>query len=212
MPAPSRSDAVRAQTFERLDLRNAVVGALRLIVPLLGLAALATLIAQIWLANLSRQYGVSGIRIDRGTLVVETPRYAGMGADGSRYVATANEARSSLETPDEITMLNPVLDLSRPGGAPLRATSSEAVLHSGAQRVVVAGTADVASEDGMTGTLADVETDIARGTTIAKGAVALTLADGTTIDSAGMVYDGLTWTFTRATVIVPDLPRGEGAP
>ena len=70
----------RTQTFDqrsailsRLVLRNRFVTVLRFAVPALGVAAFVLLMGQIWLSNIARQYGVSGIRIDRGNLVVETP-------------------------------------------------------------------------------------------------------------------------------------------
>ena len=64
----------RAEIFGRLVARNRIVGGLRVAVPALGLLAALLLVGQIWLANLESQYGVSGIRIDRGNMVVETPQ------------------------------------------------------------------------------------------------------------------------------------------
>ncbi|MEO7223173.1 MAG: hypothetical protein ABIY37_11930, partial [Devosia sp.] len=74
----------RADTLGRILTRNRVVDALRVVVPLLGLAAFLVLAGQIYIANLARQYGISGIRIDRGAVVVEAPKYSGTGGDGSR--------------------------------------------------------------------------------------------------------------------------------
>jgi hypothetical protein len=63
----------RTQTFDQraailsgLLWRNRLVGVLRVAVPALGVAAFLILIGQMWLTSLARQYGVSGIRIDRG--------------------------------------------------------------------------------------------------------------------------------------------------
>ena len=73
----------RAEIFGRLVARNRIVGGLRVAVPALGLLAALLLVGQIWLANLESQYGVSGIRIDRGNMVVETPQYSEIGGDGT---------------------------------------------------------------------------------------------------------------------------------
>lgn len=203
------SDALRAETFRRLDHRNAMVGALRIVVPLLGLAAFALLIAQIWAASFARQYGVAGIRIDRGNLVVDTPKYSGMGGDGSRYVVNAREARAPLSSPEVITMRAPALELTRAGRAPLFAATDEAVMNTSTQIVDIAGLASISSADGLEGTLSDVHTNITAGTTEARGPVSLRFADGMSIVAASMVYDGATWNFTRATVTLAELPRGE---
>ena len=63
----------RADILGNLLLRNRVVDGLRIVVPAIGILAFAALVAQIYIANMARQYGVSGVRIDRGTIVVEAP-------------------------------------------------------------------------------------------------------------------------------------------
>ena len=99
----------RAEIFGRLRARNRLIGVLRIAVPLVGVAAFLILVGQIYVANIARQYGVSGIRIDRGNVVVETPQYSGMGTDGSRYLITAREARTPLERPEAISMADAML-------------------------------------------------------------------------------------------------------
>ena len=96
---------------------------LRLAVPALGVAAFLVLMGQMWLTSLARQYGVSGIRIDRGQLVVETPQYSETGDDGSRYLVMADSARTPLDNPNSIEMTSPDLLFERPGEAALHATA-----------------------------------------------------------------------------------------
>ena len=57
--------AVRAGLYKRLLRRNRVVGVLRVLVPVLGVAVLSLLVIQIVIANAARDFGVSGIRIER---------------------------------------------------------------------------------------------------------------------------------------------------
>ena len=61
---------------------------------------------------------------------------------------------------------------------------------------------------GLEGTLTDMDVDSDAGMVVSHGAVDLLLSDGTTIVADSMVRDGNAqlWTFTRATVVVPDLP------
>ena len=74
----------RAAILDQLAWRNRIVALLRIAVPAIGLLAFLALIGQIVVAGMMSKYGIAGIRIDRGNLVVESPRYSGAGADGSR--------------------------------------------------------------------------------------------------------------------------------
>jgi hypothetical protein len=197
----------RAAILDRLTGRNRLVGVLRWAVPAIGLLAFLALAAQIFVANVVRQYGVSGLRIDRGNLVVETPQYTGMGKDGSRYVVNAREAQAPLADSQNIAMTDATLDFSRPGRAAFHATSAAASMDTGTQVVVVPGIVSVYSDDGMHGTLVDVRSDMKAGVTVARGPVDMTFSDGSTLEAADMHYDGdkALWRFTRATLVVPDL-------
>lgn len=199
----------RTAILGRLLLRNRLVDLLRLAVPAVGLLALVLLAAQIWLAGLAQQYGVSGIRIDRGNLVVETPQYSEIGEDGSRYVVTARDARTPVTDPAAIEMADPKLTFTRPGRSPLHATAATATVDTGAHSVVVPGITTVMSEDGLAGTLHEVRSNMRAQITVAEGPVDVTMPDGSHLTAANMHYDGHTgiWSFERATLVVPNLPR-----
>ncbi len=203
----------RAPLFAALAARNRRVGVLRIIVPAVGLAAFAGLAGQIYLTGLMREFGVSGIRVDRGNLVVETPQYSGTGSAGARYLVTAREARTPLARPGEIEMTNATLEYSRPGQATYFVTTAAATADTAAQRVTIPGDAAVTGADGLEAALTDIHADMAAETVTAGTPVSIRLANGTTIDAATMVHDGKAglWTFTGATVVVPDLPAAEPA-
>ena len=207
--------AARTDTFDqrtailgRLTTRNRVVSLLRIGVPAAGAAGLLLLVAQIYISNIAHQYGVSGIRIDRGNLVVETPQYAGAGSDGSRYLVTASEARSPIGRTNIITMHDATLTLTREGKSTFHVMAEEATADTSRNDIVIPGVARVTSDDGLHGTLEKVESDTASGMTVAKGPVHMMFSDGTTLDAANMIHDGDAglWTFERATVVVLDLP------
>ena len=106
-------------------------------------------------------------------------------------------------------MRDATLTLARPDKkSTFHVTAVEATADTGRNDVVVPGVAKVTSDDGLRGTLAQVESDMASGLTTAKGPVHLTFSDGTTLDAANMVHDGNAglWTFENATVMVQDLP------
>ena len=60
----------RNAIFAGLATRNRLIAVLRMLVPAAGVVAFLVLAAEIYVTNTLRQYGISGIRIDRGTLVV----------------------------------------------------------------------------------------------------------------------------------------------
>ena len=201
----------RAETFRRLVGRNRLVAVLRFVVPAAGLAAFLVLAGQIYISNMARQYGVSGIRIDRGNVVVETPQYSGIGTDGSRYVVTAFEARTPFERPEEINMSDATLQYFEAGGSSYFVSALDASMNTKTQIVTVPGVANVTGDDGMHGTLTALRADMNTEITTADGPVDITLSDGTSIVAGSMVHDGKAslWTFTDATVIVDDLPEAE---
>lgn len=199
----------RAAILDRLLWRNRFVAVLRIAVPAIGLLGFALLVGEIWLANIARQYGVSGMRIDRGNLVVETPQYVGIGTDGSRYVVSAREARTPIGSPGRIEMTDAKLDYNRSGKASFHAAGATATLDTSRQFVTVPGIATLNSDDGMHGTLTEVRADFMSNVTVAEGPIDLTFSDGTTLEASNMRYDGKAdhWAFERSTLVVPNLPR-----
>lgn len=212
--APGTATLDRRALYAGLMRRNRRVGVLRLAVPVAGLAAFALLVGQIYLIGLARDYGVSGIRVDRGNLVVETPQYSGTGAGGARYLVTARTARTPLANPAEIDMTDATLDYTRPGRPTYFVTAAAAAADTAAEIVTIPGLARVVGDDGLIADLFDVRADMARQTITSGNPVHVEMPDGTLIDAAAMHHDGVaqTWTFTRATVVVPGLPRAEGEP
>lgn len=201
----------RAEILSNILVRNRVVGGLRIIVPLVGVLAFAGLAVQIYIANLAAEYGVSGIRVDRGAVVVETPQYTGTSETGSRYVVTAREARAQLNSTDEIFMVDATLELVRPSGAAFYAKAAEATMNTATDTVTAPGVVEISNSDGLEGTLTDVISNSKEDVITSKGPVDLLMSDGTTIVAETMFHEGAKqlWTFTRATVVVPDLPEEE---
>ena len=199
----------RAAILSGLVRRNRVVAILRVAVPAAGVAAFLVLIGQIWLANFAHQYGISGIRIDRGQLVVETPQYSEIGEDGSRYLVTAREARTPIASPDSIDMTEPHLTFERPDKSPFHAVAGSATLNTGTHYVTAPGVTDISTDDGLKGTLTEARADMQGQIIIANGPVDLTFPDGTHLTADNMHFDGKTdiWTFDRATLVVPNLPK-----
>ena len=206
----------RTQTFDQravilsgLVRRNRWVAVLRVAVPAAGIAAFLVLMGQLWLANFAHQYGISGIRIDRGQLVVETPQYSAITEDGSRYLVTALEARTPISSPDNIDMIEPHLTFERPEKSPFHAVAATATINTGTHYMTAPGVVTVHADDGLSGTLTDVHSNMTEQVTIADGPVDLTFSDGSHLTAANMNFDGKAdlWSFDQATLVVPNLPK-----
>lgn len=202
----------RRAVFAQLATRNRIISALRIIVPAAGVAAFALLVLQIYVANLLRQYGVSGIRIDRGALVVDAPHYTASGTDGARYSLTAKTAQAPVGNPAMITMKQVTLDLDRPNAPTMHIQAASAAADTAHNIISVPGTTNLRDDKGLHGTVEKLQINLTTGVALSKGAVAVTFADGSTLDAADMRYDGSAqrWTFHHASVVLPDLP--EAAP
>jgi lipopolysaccharide export system protein LptC len=207
----ARTDSLdeRNAILDRLASRNRIVSVLRIVVPAAGAAALLVLVTQIYVANMMRQYGISGIRIDRGALVVDAPQYSAVGKDGSRYNATARDAHAAIGDPKMITMDDVSLELARPVGNTLHLRAETAVADTARNVVTVPGTATLRDDKGMHGTLSRLRADLDAGTAVGEGPVDLTFAGGAHLTAAGMHYDGPAqlWSFERVTLVLPDLPE-----
>ena len=207
----------RSQIFATLRTRNRVVEVLRFAVPALGIVVFGGLVLRLFLVNLGEDFGFSNISIDRNNLVVDTPSYTSMGADGSSYQVHAVSARSSLERTDIIQLSEAVLTVSKPSGVVITASADQAQLETTGQIVTVEGAMRIADSKGMKGTLIGIVADLAAETVSGSGAVDITFSNGATLQAAGMSYDGnsSTWHFDRATLVMQTTPGEQeqrGAP
>ena len=202
----------RSAILSRLTTRNRVVSVLRIIVPAAGATALLVLVGQIYVANMLRQYGISGIRVDRGALVVDAPKYSAMGSDGSQYNATAREAHAAIGDPKMITMDDVSLEINRPKGSTLHLTAETAIADTSRTVITVPGTATLRDDKGMRGTLSHLRADLDAGTAVGEGPVDMTFEGGAHLTASGMRYNGpaQSWSFTGVTLVLPGLP--EAAP
>lgn len=203
-------EPAREQLYAALTRRNRVVGLLRIAVPVAGALVLAVVLSGIVLDNLREQFGFSSIRIDRDNLVVETPKVTAVGDDGTLYAATARMATVRMDSSDLIDMVDAIFSMKPLEGASFEAAAPAAALETQAQTLTVPGTVTVTSDDGLHGTLEDFFGDMLAHAMVAHGPVDLTFPEGMQVQSQGMSYDGNArlWTFTRATVILPETPGG----
>ncbi len=181
---------------------------LRFAVPAFGVVVFGGLVLQLFLVNLGDQFGFSSIAVDRTHLVVDTPSYSSMGADGSWYRVEAAAARAALERTNVIELREAVVTVTRPDGSVLSASADTAELETGGQTVTVAGITRLADSEGMRGSVEGLRADFAAEAATGSGPVDVTFPQGARLTADAMSYDAASaiWHFSRATLVLADTP------
>jgi len=201
----------RLATYRRLQGRNRIVGVLRLAVPALGAVTLLLLVGQLYLSSLLDQFNIGEVSMDRESIQVEAPEYAGVLADGSAYRVRASTAQAMLDATEQIALRDAALNVVRADGVVFDATANDAVLDTARRVVRIEGAASVKDSTGTSGTIEQSVFDWSAQTLTGEGPVAIHYADGTELTAAGMQFDAeaSVWTFSGATVTLPYTPGAE---
>jgi lipopolysaccharide export system protein LptC len=198
----------RAAIYARLEQRNRLVGILRFGLPTIGGIILAGLLVQLYIGSLVPDFGFANIAIDRDNLVVETPSYSGVGADGTVYTVGARSARAAIGDTDLIHLTGASFNLRQPSGASFSAEAEAARLRLSEQTVTVDGKTNVVGSNGMTGTVEAAEVKVATEQMRSTGPADLTFAGGSTLHARTMSYDGKAqvWRFNDVTLHLTSTP------
>lgn len=200
--------AQRFAVYRKLQARNRVVAILRIGVPVLGAVALSALLLQIYASSKTSRFGISQIVVSPDSVTVETPEYSGVLDDGTAYRVSATSARAAVDATDRIGLSEATLTMAKPDGVTILVETPAAVLDTTAQVVEIAGQARVSNSEGTSGILRNTVFDYEAQQLTGHGPVIIDYADGTHLEAEGLTYDAavLVWTFTRATVTLPDTP------
>lgn len=200
--------AQRLAVYRGLQARNRVVSILRVGIPALGVVALAALMLQIYVSSRASRFGVGQIAVSSESITVETPEYSGLLDDGTAYRVSATSAHAAVEATDRIGLDDASLTMIKPDGVTMLVDARAAVLDTTNQLVEVEDIAEVSNSLGTSGLLRNSVFDYAAQRLTSNGPVDIDYHDGTTIVAEGLTYDATTliWTFTRATVTLPDTP------
>lgn len=200
--------AQRLAVYRSLEARNRIVAILRIGVPVLGAVALSALLLQIYASSQTARFGISQIVVSPDSVTVETPEYSGVLDDGTAYRVSATAARADVDATDRIGLSDAALTMAKPDGVTILVETPAAVLDTTGQIVEIPGMARVSNSVGTSGVLRDTVFDYAAQRLTGRGPVSIDYADGTQLEAKGLTYDAaaLVWTFTRATVTLPDTP------
>jgi lipopolysaccharide export system protein LptC len=199
----------RLSIYRSLIWRNRLIGLLRFAVPGLGAAIFLGLLVQIYISNLGQQFGISNISINRDTVTVETPQYAGVLGDGSTYRVSAAAAQAATGQLDLIDLTGASVILNRVDGVDMTADASLARLNVSEELVMIPDEIAVGNSLGASGVLRDSVIDYPAQTLESRGGVDFTFTDGMHLQARTMLYDASTqtWQFTGAHLTIP--PREE---
>ena len=200
--------AQRLAVYRGLEARNRIVAILRIGVPVLGAVALSALLLQIYASSQTARFGISQIVVSPDSVTVETPEYSGVLDDGTAYRVSATAARADVDATDRIGLSDAALTMAKPDGVTILVETPAAVLDTTGQIVEIPNMARVSNSVGTSGVLRDTVFDYAAQRLTGRGPVSIDYADGTQLEAEGLTYDAaaLVWTFTRATVTLPDTP------
>ncbi len=200
--------AQRLAIYRGLEARNRVVAILRIGVPALGAVALSALLLQIYMSSQTARFGISQIVVSPDSISVETPEYSGVLDDGTAYRVSASSARAAVEATDRIGLSDASLTMVKPDGVTIQVDTPAAVLDTTGQIVEIEGMAEVSNSLGTSGVLRNTVFDYVAQRLTGTGKVDIDYADGTKLLAEGLTYDAaaMVWTFTRATVTLPDTP------
>lgn len=205
--------AQRLAIYRGLQARNRIVAILRIGVPVLGIIALSILLLQIYISSTKSRFGISQIVISSESVTVETPEYSGVLDDGTSYRVSATQAQAAVDATDRIALTDATMTMERLDGVIINVEAPAAVLDTTTQLVEIADLAHVRNSLGTTAVISDSIFDYAAQRLTGRGPVSIDYADGTHIEAEGLLYDATTlvWTFTRATVTLPDTPGADNS-
>lgn len=211
MLTSAQSADARTAIYERLLRRNRLIRILRIGLPVLGSIVLGGLVLQLTLASFLGQFGISNIKIDRDNLVVETPSYSSMTADGTMMTVASQAARTALGDTDLLHLEGAELSVTKPSGLWMQATASTAEMRLSTQGVFVPGEMRISDSRGTTGVIRRVTANLASEGMDSEGSALIRYHNGMVIEAEKMHYSGKSrrWVFDRATLTVPaDMAAG----
>lgn len=196
--------ARRERVYRSLGRRNRFIGFLRWSFPAIGLLVLGALVMQIVIANIANSFQIENVRIARDRLIIDTPAYAGVMGNGTKYQIVAEAASTPLAGNDVIDLERANVELIRTDGYVINATANNAQFSLSRQIVDVKEEMIIVDDDGMRARLLNSTIDWTKQTLVAKDNVYVVFKDGTILSAASLTFNAetQTWDFGLAKLTV----------
>ncbi len=191
--------------YNSLKFRNFIIAILRIIVPLFGLAVLGFLLLQIIISNMINNYNISGVRIKKDRLIMESPYFNGVMSNGTKYIISSKSASTAIAGGDEIELSDVKLDLTRLDGYNMQLTSKMATFNMVEQWVDVKGLMNVSTSSNILAELNNSIIDWETQTLSTKDKVLVRFPDGSILTSNSLFHNAnaQTWEFEQVTLLIP---------
>lgn len=195
----------RNKIYSKLNQRNGLIGLLRIIVPAMGICLSLFLLAQIIIANIAAEYGIQGVTVEDGKIVISTPEYSGVMSDGTIYNVVAEGAQIDANQTDLVDLDLAKLDTLDPRGYEMTAFADFAKLDLTEQTVSVPDLMRTIDSDGVEGAMHDVFINWKRQRLTADSDVEMDFPDGANIVAEKLTFNANTdvWRFITATYTTP---------
>lgn len=192
----------REAQFSRIGRHNAMIAILRIAVPVLGLILLAMPLVQ-FAGNLAGNgITVGGATLDADTLVIQSPRFEGLTADGAVYRMDAARSESDTGNLDVSTLYDLTIDLDGAAGYWAQVEFSRAQWTMSTEYLTSDQEVHVTDSTGAQGVLGGADADWPAQVITSDGPVRFTFTNGSNLTADTMVHDISqgTWHFTGAEV------------
>ena len=202
------SPAERASVFAQLARRRRLVRALRIAVPLVGIATLGALAMQVYFGALLGGVGVGGARLDGDRLVIDRPTFTGALSGGGRYEVVAQTASAAMADASRIDLTALDSSLAFGNGTSARAHAASGTFDFAAREMRTTEVIELETSDGISGRLNGGVIDMPHQAFSTTAGVRFAFPGGATLEADTMAYSSTagTWRFERVKVKVIPAP------
>ena len=166
----------RSKFFRKIRRHSFWVGILRLLLPFLGLGAVAALVI---ITSFIPKIGVEGFELDPGmtlsfngsSILMNNPKLSGFGDDGQSYEVKADSASQSILLPGLINLNGLFAKITLDDGTWADVRSKDGIYNNDTAALTINSPIKVDSSEGYKVTLQNAEVDLKSGTLISRSPV-----------------------------------------
>lgn len=186
-PQQIRSD----EAFQKAQKHSRTVRRLRIVLPIVAVIAIGALwaTARVIPGDLASLVAMSGIDIKSNSVVMQHPHISGFEGTRRAYEVRADSATQNLDDPKVVTFhqISGRFGLDQAGEATVNATTG--IYDGNNNTLLLKDGARMQTTNGYSGTLAEAEIDLGKGTLVSNMPVSFSSADGNIHANAVTVTD-----------------------
>jgi len=190
--------------YDKLVWRNRFILFLRFLVPFFGLVIFGFLIIKIIIANIGSDIDISGIRVERNNVVINSPQYSGVTANGTSYSIISKSATTAIDSGSLFDLSDANFAMKRPDGLEINASAKQAFYNIIDQNIKIDGEMIVNDSRGIKAKLINNIIDWNTQSLNTKNKVEIVFSDGSILNSNSLFYDSAnqSWKFNDVELIL----------